>query len=283
MARIPHIAHFTFGLRPQLEPFHLLHYLAVESCRSVLRPEKIYCYYHHLPYGVFWDTIRPHLTLVHVDLVRDVEAAEYDERLVPEEYRYAHHADFIRLDALIEHGGIYADIDTLFLRPFPDELYSKPFVIGREGSVTDEITGEARPSLCNAILMAPPASDFARAWRERMGSALNGTWSNHSGFLAQALSEELPDSVHVEPVESFFAVPSTPAGLKALFDDGDLDLDRSYSVHLWAHLWWSPERTDFSERHALELTLPYLRSANSPLGRLARPFLPTLDVDDLRG
>lgn len=279
--RIPRVAHFVFGLREQLEPFHLLHYLAIESCRRILEPEIIYLHYHYLPFGVFWDEIRPHLTLVEVDLASEVLESRYDERLVPEAYRYAHHADFVRLDALIEYGGVYADIDTVFLRPLPDRLYAEKFVIGRELSVSDEITGERKPSLCNALLMAEPGAAFAQAWRSRMGAAINGTWSNHSGFLANTLSEELSEEVHVEPEASFFAVPPTVEGLDALLSDGSLDLPDSFSIHLWAHLWWKAERVDYSPRYAGEMTVPYLRTADTPLAELVRPFLPTLDVDDV--
>src|SRR2546427_163563 len=118
---VPRIAHFVYGLRPQDQPFHVVHYLAVESCRQVLRPDKILFHCKHVPYGVFWDAIRRHITLLRVDEAPEVTATSYDEAVVPSEYLYAHHADFIRLDALIEHGGVYADIDTLFLRPCPDE------------------------------------------------------------------------------------------------------------------------------------------------------------------
>jgi len=281
MSRIPRITHFVFGLRDQLEPFHLLHYLAIESCRRVLQPEAIYLHYHHLPFGVYWDAIRPHLTLVRVGLSREVTEAKYDERLVPEPYRYAHHADFVRLDALIEHGGVYADIDTIFLRRLLDSLYRERFVIGRESDTPDELTGRLRPSLCNALLMAEPGAEFARVWRERMGAAINGTWSNHSGFLAQALSEELPDAVRVEPEQSFFAVPCTSAGVHGLLTDGTPDLSHSYSVHLWAHVWWDRDRTDFSTHHGGEMTLSHLRTSRSPLAELVRPFLPDIDIDDL--
>lgn len=282
MTRVPRIAHFVFGFREQLEPFQLLHYLAIESCRRILQPERIYLHYHHLPFGVFWDEIRPHLTLARVDLVQEVLEARYDERLVPEEYRYAHHADFVRLDALVEHGGVYVDMDTIFVRPLPDALYGEKFVIGREPAVVDEITGKARPSMCNALMMAEPESVFARTWRARMAAAINGTWSNHSGFLAQTLSEELPDEVRVEPEESFFAVPCTPAGLAALLEHGPLDLSRSYSVHLWEHLWWSIDRMDFSPRHSREMSVANLQTSRSPLAELVRQYLPNIDVDDIR-
>ncbi len=282
MTPIPNIVHFIFGLRPQQEPFHLLHYLAIESCRNILRPQKIYLYFHHLPFGVLWDEIRPHLELVHVDLVPVVSRAVYDPGQVPEAYRYAHHADFIRLDALIEHGGIYADIDTLFLRPLPEALFDERFVIGREQDLRDEATGTLKPSLGNAFLMSQPGAAFAVRWREEMASAMNGSWSQHSTVLPQALSQEMPGEVHVEPVESFYGVPYTPAGLAALLEDGPLDVEKSYSLHLWEHLWWSADRNDHSTRNAGDFGLSAIRDSTSPLAELARPFLPDLDIDDYR-
>lgn len=280
MAHIPRRAHFVFGLRPQETPFHPLHYVAIESCRRQLEPEEIFFHYRYLPFGTFWDLARPHLTLVRAGLAEEVLATEYDPRRVPQRYLYAHHADFVRLDALIEHGGVYADIDTVFLRPYPEELFAKPFVIGREEPVRDERSGELRASLCNAVLMAAPSSSFAAAWRERMGSALDGTWSHHSGLLAERLSRELPDEVHVEPVESFFPVPCTVEGLRWLLEDGGSDVERGYSVHLWSHLWWDAQRLDFSPRHGGDFTFESLRTSDAPLARLARPYLPELDVDD---
>ena len=166
---IPNVAHFVFGLREQEEPFHPLHYAAIESCRRVLAPERIYFHYRHLPFGPYWDQIVPWLTLRRVELVPEVIEADYSSGLVPAAFRYAHHADFVRLDALIEHGGVYADIDTVFVRPFPPLLFDQAFVIGREPPVKDEHTGVIRPSLCNALPCRSPASAFARrggtGWR----------------------------------------------------------------------------------------------------------------------
>ena len=153
---IPKVVHFVFGLKEQRKPFHFVHYLAIESCRRVLEPDEIYLHYKHLPWGPWWERVAPHLRLHEVDLVTDVSAADYSLGAVPASYRYAHHADFVRLDALIEHGGVYSDIDTVFVRPFRPDLFERPFVIGAEPPVRDERTGESRPSLCNALLMAEP-------------------------------------------------------------------------------------------------------------------------------
>jgi hypothetical protein len=275
---IPRIAHFVFGLREQDRPFHLVHYLALESCRRVLRPETIYLHYKHLPYGVYWDLIRPHLTLREVDLAPEVLHGPAASPLIPAQYSYAHHADFARLDALIEYGGIYADMDTLFVRPFPAELYSRPFVIGREYPVADERSGAWRPSLCNAVLMAEPGAGFAVAWRQRMGAALNGTWSNHSGFLAEELSRRMPGEVHVEPPRSFYRYGPTPADLALLLEGQDADTAAVLSIHLWSHLWWDASRRDYSEVHAGLLTDRRIRGVDSTYSLLARSFVPELQL-----
>jgi hypothetical protein len=273
---VPNIVHFVFGLAPQTEPFRLVHYLAIESCRRVLRPERIYLHHDELPYGAYWDMIRPHLTLRRVAPAPEVDRARYDHGLVPERYRYAHHADFVRLDALIAHGGIYADIDTMFVRPYPPELYEQPFVIGSEGLARDELDGRSRPSFCNALLFAEPGSSFARTWRAEMGGALNGTWSNHSGFLPYRLSRRMPAEVHVEPRTSFFAFPPDPDGLAALFTEDVAIPEGCYSIHLWEHLWHDRDRRDFTDFHGGLLTPEHLATADSTYARLARPLLPEL-------
>ena len=271
---IPRVAHFVFGLEEQPEPFHFLHYLSLESCRRVLQPEAIYFHHRHVPWGPWWERIRPHLTLAPVDAVPEVVAYDYGRgEEVPERYRYAHHADFIRLDVLVTHGGIYADIDTVFLQPFPEELFAAPFVIGREPPVRHERSGELLPSLCNALLMAEPGAEFARSWRAQMAAALDGTWSNHSGFLPDQLAQELPTAVRVEPVETFFSFGATRPDLYALLESVRPVPAQALSVHLWAHLWWEQSRTDFSTAHAGWYVPEFVRWAPTTLSMIARPYL----------
>jgi Glycosyltransferase sugar-binding region containing DXD motif len=270
---IPRVAHFVFGLRNEPEPLHFLHYASLESCRRVLEPEIIYLHHKHLPWGPWWERIKPHVIPVEADHVPEVLGADYLPDRVPERYRYAHHADFLRLDALIRYGGVYADIDTIFLRPFPEELFNAPFVIGREPSVRDERTGELRPSLCNALMMGERDAHFARLWRQQMAAALDGTWSNHSGFLSEELSRRFPDDVHVEPEVSFFPFPPNADGLSNLLEDRVSIPERALSVHLWAHLWWEYGRRDFSPAHAGWFTPPLLRTVGSTLADMVKPYL----------
>jgi len=273
MSRVPNIFHFVFGLRPQTEPFHLVHFLCLESCRRVNQPEKIYFHYQDEPHGPYWDAIKPHLTLVPVATSAFVEKFQYDDAFVAR-YRYAHASDFVRMVPLVEHGGVYADIDTIFVNPLPAELWEKPFVLGREPDVYDPKTRRTNRSLCNALMMAEPGASFAKRWRDGMQEAFDGTWSRHSCQLAAELQERHPDEVHVEPQRSFYAYAWSRGGLKALLEECHAETDGIYSVHLWSHLWWERKRKDLSRFHGERLTWRFIAEVDTTYTVLARPFLP---------
>jgi hypothetical protein len=273
MARIPNVFHFVFGLKPQTEPFHLVHYLCIASCIRTNRPARVFLYHHHEPFGRYWELVRPHLTLVRVPLdawVRDFRYA--DAGIDP--YRYAHHSDFIRLERLLDAGGIYADIDTIFVNPLPAELREHSFVLGSEGEIVPSGSTKPVPSLGNAFIMAEPNAEFGRRWLAEMRGAFDGSWSNHSTLLPQRLSERWPELVHVEPPRTFYKHSFTPEGIRTLFEALDEDFTGVVSFHLWSHLWWSRWRRDFSTFHAGRLTERTLARAETTYARVAREHLP---------
>lgn len=273
MPRIPRTAHFVFGLRPQVEPFHLVHYLAIRSCAEVVAPERIVVHCHELPYGFYWDLARPLVELSRVEPVASVVDFPYDDPVV-RHYSYAHQADVVRLDALAEHGGLYADIDTLFVAPPAADLWDAPAVIGREADVFDPRTDSSRPSLSNALVMAEPGSAFVTRWREQIEGALDGSWSAHSCFLADDLAREHPDDVRVEPERTFHAYPPTPEGLRRLLVERETDLDGIVSIHLAAHLWWDEARRDFTPVHAQQIDEAWIRAGGTTYALAAQRFLP---------
>lgn len=272
---IPNIFHFVFGLKRQKQPFHLMHYLCLESCLQVNQPEEIRLYYYYEPYGEYWDAVKDRIRLVRIERSKALTFFHYGLRNRHcWRYRYAHQSDFVRLDKLLEHGGIYADMDTLFVNRIPERLLSKSFVLGREADVRCPRTGELRGSLCNAFIMSEKRSMFGTIWRQRMEAAFDGSWSKHSTLLPHDLSLEYPDLIHVEPPETFYRHMCTPAGLDTLFKGLDTDNSRTVSMHLWSHLWWEASRRDFSDFHAGMLDEAYVREAETTYAVAARAFLP---------
>ena len=271
---IPRHFHFVFGLKPQTEAFHLSHYLCLASCLEVNRPDRLTLYYHHEPWGPYWDQIKERIELVRVDLIPQVGEHDYADRLIGTKYRYAHHSDFVRIEQLIEHGGVYADIDTLFVAPYPDSYFEAPVVMGRENPVFCERTQQLRPSVCNAVIFSEAGAPFLQELQERMANAFDGTWSGHSCFLVHDLSEEMPDAIQLEGPRPFFRFMWTREDLTLLFEGQEQELDGIYSIHLWSHLWWERRRRDFSNFHAGKIRERRIRNVDTTYNVLARPHLP---------
>lgn len=266
MVMIPDIFHFVYGFKPQTEPFPLIHFLAIQSCLEVNNPQQVILHCAERPWGNWWERLEGRIVLADAVRSAEVDAHRYDHR-VPEDYRYAHHSDFVRLDALIRTGGIYADIDTVFVRPFPDSLRRHAFVAGRESDLGGKM------SVCNAVLAAQPGAPFALRWRAAMPTALDG-WSDHSTLLPAHLAAQHPEEIHIEPMETFYPFDHNAFGLLQLLM-GDVPLPAStVSIHLWEHLWGAASRTDFVPFHSGLITPQNILTANTTLFRLLRRFLP---------
>ena len=181
--------------------------------------------------------------------------------------QYAHQADFIRLRALLEYGGVYADIDTLFVKPYPKNFFSLPAVMGRE------CTGDEDEKLCNALIMAEKDSLFIKKWLERMYEVFDGTWNRHSCIEPSRLSKEMPEFVEVVDKEYFFHYTYTVEGLASLFGSVDMPDEHLCSIHMWSHLWWESTRNDFIRFHHGMLTEEFIKKYDTTYNLLARKFL----------
>lgn len=279
MARPRRDFHFVFGLREQTEPFHPLHWLALASCRAVNEPHAIHFHYRNEPFGPWWDRIKPHLKLHRVpDRIAGFAPERYREtaegRLIEQlGLSYAHQTDFLRLDILLEHGGVYADIDTLFVQKYPDAWFDAEFAIGEENAPLSA-GATMRPSLCNAVLFAHPHARFATAWRERSAVVFDGTWNRVACDEPARLWQSLPAAVHVLPAAYFYRYGASIAGLRTLLEESDDVRDDLYSIHLWSHLWWDQSRQDFTQVHSGEIDENWIRTRDCTLARLARRFIP---------
>jgi hypothetical protein len=271
---IPRSFHFIFGLKPQTTPFHLAHYLCLRSCIEVNRPAAVNFHYRNMPWGPLWDLVVSQITLRPLAESVPLDTYAYPEASTSVTYRYAHTSDFLRVAILEREGGVYADIDTLFIRPYPDRLYQHPFVMGHELVDPHVPSATLGGSLCNAVLLSEPGARFAQLWQQQMASSFDGSWSRHSTFLPYEISRAHPETIAVEPESSFFHLDWTREGIRRLFETSETLPDSVYSLHLWAHLWWESGRTDVSRFHADRLTPEYIAYANTTYARYARRFLP---------
>lgn len=241
----------------------------------VNNPDKIYFHYLNEPFGPYWEMIKPSLELRKVRLNSFVENYRYS-RIGRKRLSYAHHADFIRIEKLLEYGGVYADIDTLFVKPYPKQLFEKPFVLGREPDIVSETTGRTESSLCNALIFSEKNSSFGNRWLQSMKDHFDGSWSNHSTLLPDKLSRKHPGEIHIEPQRSFYRFIWNSHDLNELLKRKTNDrLDGVYSIHLWEHTWVPKWKDDYTDFHGKLLTEDYVNSGSTTFSQLACRFLPT--------
>ena len=150
--RIPNKLHFVFGLSEDFggKPWSLCHYLSVKSAIEVNKPEKAYFYYKHKPSGKWWDLIEDQLDLVQIEPPTEI----FGRPLL----HVAHQTGVIRLQVLLEEGGIYMDVDTISTKPFTD-LLQHSCVLGVQGYPNGTVEG-----LCDGVILAEKNSEFLQHW-----------------------------------------------------------------------------------------------------------------------
>ena len=87
----------------------------------------------------------------------------------------AHRSDIVRLERLLEVGGIYLDADVFVQRDF-DNLLHHCTVLGKEGFYPQY-------GLCNAVILSEPEAPFLRRWYNESDLSwkeFNEHWNEHS-------------------------------------------------------------------------------------------------------
>ena len=87
--------------RPAADSFNIMRYLAIKSAYEVNKPDNIFFYYCYEPHGEWWERAKKYITPIRVEPPKEIFGNPIKS--------YAHQADVIRLQLLIEEGGIYLD------------------------------------------------------------------------------------------------------------------------------------------------------------------------------
>src|SRR5690242_21674999 len=109
MARIPKVLHYCwFVPKSGAKPWSLVHFVCVKSAVERIRPDTTLLYFENEPEGPWWELTKTLVQPVKVTAPREV----FGKPLI----HPAHQADVMRLQKLLEHGGIYLDVDVLVHR-----------------------------------------------------------------------------------------------------------------------------------------------------------------------
>jgi hypothetical protein len=258
MSRIPRVLHYTFGMAADFggKPWSLVHHVCLMSAIAHIRPEKVFFYYEYEPTGPWWDLSRDHVTRVQITAPREIFGNPLNH--------VAHRSDVVRLQKLIEHGGIYLDADVLVQRDF-DDLLGESAVLGREGT----------SGLANAVILAEPNAPFLVRWLDAYHSFRSGGidefWAEHSVYLPAKMALAYPHEITVLSDRAFFWPLWHPDDLDWIFwSDRKVPLEQTYANHLWeSQAWWILE----------DLTPGQVRTKDTNFHKWARPYLQSLPDD----
>ncbi len=258
--RIPKILHFCFGMTADFggKPFGLAHYVSVRSAIEQIKPREVFVYYQYEPDTDWWRQLLPRITAVKIE----APVAIFGNPIA----HPAHRADVVRLEKLIERGGIYLDCDVLVQKSF-DDLLSYSVVLGQQGRVENF-------GLANAIILAERNAPFLLRWyreyRTFRGDG-NHHWDEHSVVLPLYLSRKFPAEIKVLPFDAFFYPLWTADHVEWMFDSTrPIDLSRTYANHFWESRSW---------RYIDRLTPADVRRVDTNFHRWARPYVADLSDD----
>jgi hypothetical protein len=240
------------------KPWSLMHYVCVASAIRHLKPEAVHFYYEYEPSGPWWDLTKPLVTPVKIEAPREIFGRPVSHP--------AHRAGVVRLQKLIEHGGIYLDADALVQRSF-DDLLENSVVLGREGSDTTD------PAMADAIILAEREAPFLKRWLNeyRWFRGDEGYWGEHAVLVPARLAREHPEEITVLPSTAFFWPLWSEGHMQWMFDSADpIPTTDVYANHLWESFAWP---------YVSRLTPGKVRARDTNFNRWARPYLEGLPDD----
>ncbi|HEV2500879.1 MAG TPA: glycosyltransferase [Terriglobia bacterium] len=253
---IPKILHYCFGFSSDFggKPWSLVHYACVKSAVERIKPDRVYFWCEYTPEGPWWELTRGMVEVMRIKAPREI----FGNPLL----HVAHRADVVRLEKLIEHGGIYLDTDVFVHRDVED-LLQHSVVMGQEGD-------QREFGLCNAVILAEPGAPFLRRWHGEFKSFRSKGddefWAEYAVSVPMRLAKEFPNEVTVLPPAAFFWPLWTPQGIERIFNSTE-PIPRAgvYVNHLWEKAAW--------ENYLRDLTPGRVRRTDSNFHFWVRPLL----------
>ncbi|XP_074656910.1 uncharacterized protein LOC141910093 [Tubulanus polymorphus] len=240
---VPRILHLAWYGNPTMR-FH--HYVSFLSAYHILKPERILFWYGVRPSGAWWRRLRENITEFDrvVEMRYRAAPTEIHGRAIQ---RPEHSSDVVRLEAILEYGGIYLDLDVIVLHSF-DRLLRYSVTLGREHWF----------GLCNGILIARPNALFMRIWRAEYRTFDSWRWATHSVVLPHYLARRYPYLVHIE--ERTLNRPNWME-LDKIYANAPWNWRENYAVHLWYR------------KYGIDHDFDSIKNLDSNLGRIFRFIL----------
>ncbi|XP_064635469.1 uncharacterized protein LOC135492763 [Lineus longissimus] len=217
---VPKIVHFTWYSDPtKKNTFRFHHFISMLSAYKHIQPTKVMFWHERVPVGEWWRQIKEKVPVI------EMKYRKGPTEIFGKPIKVAEHkSDIVRLEAVMNYGGIYTDLDVIVLKSF-DPLLKYNTTMGYE-------TGAgAANGLCNGIIISRPHAKFLEIWHNEYRSFKDWEWAIHSVILPAQLATKYPSLIHTEA--KTLHRPNWRE-IKWLYNNGTIyDWSQNYAVHLW--------------------------------------------------
>jgi len=216
----PNIIHFIYPWTDKTRPWSLVNTLAVQSAIKAYPNHEI----------IIWTNAPTRVPMLPVEK-RKCELPTHvgDAEIIWPQYV----SDVMRLQILLDHGGIYMDTDIISLREFVP-LPNNKLTISWETS--------AHESVCNAMMSAAPGSEFIKAWLDRMPEAMSHpTWAYGGVVVPYEMVHDPAFDNQYSMISHHFCCP-LDLTRNWLFDPALKELAKervgmAYAIHVFETFW----------------------------------------------
>jgi hypothetical protein len=237
--RVPNIVHYVWYMRGELS------FVGFTSMLSVIRFVKpCFIIFHgdRLPYGSYWNfivNISPNI----IHLKR-----ERPEFVSGKQIKYREHSsDLMRIEALINYGGIYMDTDTVIVKSI-QPLRDYPCVMSNQSSGL----------MGSAFVMAEKNAKFLQLWLDGYRFHYQRSKYTYNAMVYPAkIARKNRDLIHIE--YGTISKPINMIGGKIYHSEyATYDWSHIYGIHLYSRIFKKP----FNEYS--------IRNMNSTVGSISR-------------
>lgn len=180
---VPRTVHFIQYSVNGRNKFEFHHMLSVMSANKFIKPDRIFFWMDKEPESQYWKDIRAQIPSMH--LIYRPKPTTIRGRKVE---IIEHVSTVMRLEILLEYGGIYLDLDVIVVKSF-DPLLKYDITMGNEG----------KRLLCNGVLVAKPWTEFMILWHREFTTYKDNVWGHHAVVVPGKLETKYPNLIHTEP------------------------------------------------------------------------------------
>lgn len=225
--------HFIYPVTERTRPWSLVNHAAVMLARKHHPNDEIIIWTNPVPekhYDLLETASEARAVVQSVSLPTHLEGVEIGWP------QYV--ADVMRLQILIEHGGVYMDTDMLLRQPLDAHIgFVNSFRVALMSWETP-----AKTSVCNALMIAPPENAFMVEWLRRMPEALKSqTWAQGGVVLPAQIAADPNLRLSHLMLDHTFACPldlSKPWLFEpSLRDEAEALSAKSHAIHVFESFW----------------------------------------------